>query len=235
MWTRDVMAVLAGVALLAGCATTNVAPVKGAGSGFLGKDYALLTPGETAKGQAGMRYYNPEAQWRGYSKVIIDPVTVWGDEASKLSPEDQQALSTYFNGALEKSFSEKFQVVTTPAPGVMKLQVAIVDAESATPGLRTISLVLPQARLLTAVGSAAAGKQVFAGALQVEAKLTDAATGRLLAASAVRGVGGSNVSSAAQVSWGDAQDAMQLFSTRAAANLSALTSGTATAADLPVK
>ena len=43
-------------------ATTDVAAVKGTGSGFLGKDYALLTPGETSKGQAGLRYYSPSAQ-----------------------------------------------------------------------------------------------------------------------------------------------------------------------------
>jgi hypothetical protein len=117
----------------------------------------------------------------------------------------------------------------------MRLQVAVVDAEGATPGLRTISLVLPQARVLTAAGSMASGHQVFAGSLQVEARLTDAATGRLLAATVARGVGGSNVAAAAQVSWGDAQNAMDLFSTRAAGNLHALTSGKATAAQLPLE
>ena len=86
---------------------------------------------------------------------------------SKISAEDQHALSTDFRSALDKAFSEKFQVVSIPGPGVMKLQVAVVDAESATPGLRTISLVLPQARLLTMAGSAATGTQLFAGALQV--------------------------------------------------------------------
>jgi hypothetical protein len=49
--------------IVAGCATTVMEPVKPTSSGFLGKDYALLTPGETAKGQAGLRYFNPAAQW----------------------------------------------------------------------------------------------------------------------------------------------------------------------------
>ena len=235
MYTRVLSTAVLTIVMLAACATTTIEPVKGTGSGFLGKDYALLTPGETSKGQAGLRYYNPAARWREYIKIIVDPVTFWGDEVSAVPAVDQQALSTYFNGALDKAFAEKFQVVTVPGPGVMKLQVAIVDAESATPGLRTISLVLPQARLLTAVGSAASGKQVFAGALQVEAKLTDAATGRLLAASVARGVGGGHVTAAAQVSWGDAENAMDLFSTRAAANVYALTSGAATAAQLPLQ
>ena len=98
---------------------------------------------------------------------------------------------------LEKAFSEKFQVVTQPAPGVVKLQVAVVDAEAATPGLRSFSMVVPQARLLPTVGSMASGKQVFAGALQVETKLIDAATGQLLAAAIARGVGGDSIKTAA--------------------------------------
>jgi hypothetical protein len=69
--------------IVASCATTEMAAVKPANSGFLGNDYALLTPGETAKGQAGLRYFNPAAQWRRYNKMMIEPVTFWGDEAQK--------------------------------------------------------------------------------------------------------------------------------------------------------
>jgi hypothetical protein len=220
--------------LAAGYATTEMAAVKPMSSGFLGKDYALLTPGETAKGQAGLRYFNPAAQWRQYSKIIIEPVTFWGDETSKVPPSDQQALTTYFNGALEKEFGQKFPLVATPGPGVMKLQVAITDAEAATPGLRTVSLIVPQARLLSTVGSLATGKQVFAGSLQAEAKLRDAATGQLLAALVARGAGGGSVKAAAQWEWGDAENAMDLFARRMARGLSALTTGAATPADLPL-
>ena len=228
------MAVIASVLIVAGCATTKVEGIKTAPTGFLGKDYALLTPGDVSKGQAGLRYYNPAAQWRTYNKVLLEPVTFWGDEATKVAPGDQQAPGTYFNGSLEKAFSDKFQVVTSPGPGVLRLQVAVVDAEGATPGVRTISLVVPQARMLTTVGSLATGKDLFAGSLQVEAKLTDAATGQLLSAAIARGVGGGSLKAAAQVQWGDAQNAMDLFSKRAASNLRALTTGRATVAELPL-
>jgi len=110
----------------------------------------------------------------------------------------------------------------------------VTDVESATPGLRTISLVVPQARLLNTVQSLATGKQLFAGSLQVEAKLTDASTGKLLSAAVARGVGGGSLKAAAQVQWGDAENAMDLFARRTAKGLAALTSGTATPADLPL-
>jgi hypothetical protein len=221
--------------MLAGCATTDVAEVKkGPGSGFLGRDYALLTPGEVAKGQAGLRYFNPQANWHHYGRVMLEPVTFWGDDVGKVAPADQQALGTYFNGSLAREFGKHFDVVTVPGPGVVRLQVAVVDVEAATPGLRSISLVVPQARVLTAVGSMATGEQVFAGSLQVESRLTDASTGQLLAAAIARGIGGGNVKAAAQVQWGDAQNAMDLFARRAAASLSALTTGKASPADLPL-
>jgi hypothetical protein len=235
MCARRLATAALGLALLAsGCATTQVAPVKPISSGFLGADYALLTPGETAKGQAGLRYFNPAAPWRQYNKVLIEPVTFWGDEGGKVPPSDQQALSTYFNGALEKELGQKFEIVTQPGPGVLRLQIAITDAEAATPGLRSVSLVVPQARVLSTVGSLATGEQVFAGSLQAEGKVRDAATGQLLSAVVARGVGGGSVKAAAQWKWGDTQNAMDLFAKRLAKNLHGLTSGAATPADLPL-
>jgi len=225
------------LALMAtGCALTEMKAVKKTpDSGFLGKDYSLLTPGDVSKGQAGLRYFNPSAQWRQYTRIIIEPVTFWGDENSKVKPSDQQALTTYFKGTIDKEFAEQFEIVTTPAPGVVRLQVAITDAEAATPGMRTISVIVPQMRLLNAVQSMATDKQVFAGGLQAEMKVTDAATGQLLSAAVARAMGGASVKAAAQVEWGDAQNAMDFFAKRGATNLKALTTGRATVAELPVE
>ena len=78
------------------------------------------------------------------------------------------------------------------------------------------------------------GKQAFAGALELEAKLTDAASGQLLSAVVARGVGGGSMKAAAQWKWGDAENAIDLFSKRAASNLHALTTGRATPAELPL-
>jgi len=107
--------------------------VKAPTSSFLGPDARLLTPGDVSKGQAGLRYFNPAAQWQQYKSVLIEPVTFWGDETSKVAPSDQQALAAYFKGALDKEFGEKFQVVSEPGPGVVRVQFAITDAEAATP------------------------------------------------------------------------------------------------------
>ena len=85
------------LALMAtGCAVTEMRSVtKTPDSGFLGKDASLLTPGDISKGQVGLRYFNPSAQWRQYTKIIIEPVTFWGDDTTKVKPPDQQACHLF--------------------------------------------------------------------------------------------------------------------------------------------
>ena len=52
----------------------------------------------------------------------------------------------------------------------MKLDVAIVDASSATPVLRSISMIVPQARLLSSLKYLATGSFPFVGGAQAEAQ-----------------------------------------------------------------
>ncbi|MCC6766168.1 MAG: DUF3313 domain-containing protein [Deltaproteobacteria bacterium] len=218
---------------LAGCATTKQVSVKQVKeSGFLG-DYSRLTPGDTAKGQALLRYVNATAQWTQYKAVVIEPVTFWGTDATKLSPSAQQALTTYFRSALETQFGTKMKVVEAPGPGVMKIQVAITDAESATPVLRTVSLVVPQARALNTLQSVATGHWAFAGGCQIEARLSDASTGQTLGEMVDRRVGGSSMKAAAQWQWGDVQNAMDSWATEYAARVSAWTTGKAAPGNPP--
>lgn len=80
--------------LVAGCAVTQQQAVKSSNlSGFLG-DYSKLTPGGSE--QAGLRYINPDVQWTQYKQIVIEPVTFWGGEATKVSAADQQALCNFF-------------------------------------------------------------------------------------------------------------------------------------------
>ena len=69
-------------------------------------------------------------------------------DTTKVSAAEQKALTDYFFQVLREQLGQKFQLVDEAGPGVMRLQVALTDAEAATPGLRTISTIVPQARAL---------------------------------------------------------------------------------------
>jgi hypothetical protein len=84
-----------------------------------------------------LAYINSSASWNSYNKVMIAPVTYWADNDSKLSSSEQQVLCDYFYNVLQQDFGKNFTIVNDPGPGVAKLTVALTDATSATPVLRT--------------------------------------------------------------------------------------------------
>jgi hypothetical protein len=222
-WVGVTMAVLVLMWTVAGCSTTQQVSVQRPGTpGFLG-DTSMLTPGD--KEQASLRYVNPAAQWTQYKKVLLEPVTFWGDDKTKISAKDQQMLCNFLQEQLYDQLGKKFQMVNEPGEGVMRLQIALVDAESAMPILRTVSMVIPQARLLSSLKYLATGTYPFIGAAEAEAKMTDSVTGQLLGEWIDKRVGGGSIKTAAQWEWGDAENAMKEWASLAATRLSSWTSG----------
>ena len=214
---------LAGL-LLAGCAQTvapepNIVqraqgetPAPPPPSGFLGSDYSLLQPaGQGSDQQAMLRYVNPSASWSSYNQIMVVPVTFWAADDTKVSGHDQQVLCDYFYVTLVQYLSKNFTIVNGPGPGVMKLSVALTDASAAVPGLRTISVVVPQARALNLIKNAATGTYAFVGSAEGDAKLTDSVSGVLLAAWSDKRMGGVSVKNADVFQWGDAENAMNYW------------------------
>lgn len=217
------------VIALGGCAVTEQeSPDRidvGAGSGFL-KDYSQLQPGK--KGQALLVYFNPSADWSRYNKILIEPVTVGLGPSHALSEQDQQMLSSYYYHALETSLSKNFTLATQPGPDVMTVRAALTDATTATPVLRTISVVIPQARLLSAVKNMATGSYAFVGSAQSEGEVLDSVTGARLAAAVDRRSGGTSVKNADVWQWGDAEKAMDYWAQRTDQRLVELAQGAGT-------
>jgi hypothetical protein len=223
---RALAATAVGALLLSACTTTQKAPIEQSSlnCGLLGDICGQLRPG--GEDQASLRYINPSAQWASYSKVMIDPVTFWGGESTSVSSADQQMLVNYFSQRLEEQLGKKFEVVNRPGPGVMKVSVAMTDAETATPVLRSISMIVPQAHMLSNLKYLATGTFPFVGGAQVEAKLTDSVSGDLLAAVADKRIGGGRFKTGFQWQWGDAENAIDEWCIKTAERLSAWTAGT---------
>ena len=115
----------------------------------------------------------------------------------------------------------------------MKLHVAITDADSAVPGLRTVSLIVPQARALNTLQSVATNHWAFAGSCEIEGRLSDAATGQMLGEMVDKRLGGGALSSAVQWQWGDAKNALDAWAAKYAARVSAWTTGAAAPGTAP--
>ncbi|AUB80525.1 DUF3313 domain-containing protein [Candidatus Thiodictyon syntrophicum] len=220
------LALIAGASLLlTGCAATLQASIgdRTAICSFLGPVCRKLTPG--GEGQSYLRYVNSGARWSQYRKVIVDPVIIVSSAESQIPPAAAQHLANYFDAALKEKLGTRFKLTDQPGAGVMRIQVALTDARAATPGLRTITMAVPQARTLSTVGYLATGSFPFVGAAEGAAKVLDSRSGELLAALADRQVGGGHIKAAAQWTLGDAENAINLWAERAANQLYAWTSG----------
>src|SRR5262249_15657852 len=138
---------------------------------------------------------------------------------------DQERLTALFQQSLMDALATKYQVVDRPGPGTMQLQVVILDIEAATPGVRSVSMAIPHARLLGTGYYAVSGKYPFVGGGQAAFKGREAVTGRVLGAGVDRRVGGGSVQTAAHWQWGDAENVIKAWSQQLADGMSAYTSG----------
>jgi hypothetical protein len=215
------------IATLTGCATTQKGKLeKDTGCAMLTPDVCENLVAVVGKDRVGLRYMAPGVDWSQYTKVLISPVAFYGSDKSKVSASDQQELTNFMYQVLVKSVGEKFPLVDTPGPGVMRVQVGITDVKGATPGLRTVSMVIPQARALATLKYLATGSYPFVGSAEAEILVTDAVTGKTLAGAMDRRIGGGSVETAAQWTMGDAEDAMEKWAELMVLRLSQLQQGT---------
>jgi hypothetical protein len=222
---KSICPLLAMIALAA-CAVTTQQPLseveKAPRSGFL-SDYSLLQPGK--EGQARLRYVNPNADWNSYTGIFIEPVVFISDADERVDPKDQQVLSSYYYNALKTHLSGVLPIVDQPGPHVLVVRAALSDVSSATPGLRTISVVVPQARVINAAQSLATDSYAFVGSARSEGEFKDGGTGQTLAEAVDGRSGGMSIKNAGVWKWGDAENVMDYWAELAAKRLNEFRSG----------
>jgi len=192
------------------CATTQQANTV-ATSGFL-DDYSILQKG-AGDNEALLRYVNPIADWKKYTKVMIDPVQLWMGKSSSLRfipREDRIRLASVLFGKIRDGLLADYQVVREPGPHVMRISVALTEAKSSDAVLDTISSILPTGYVVSGTKSLATGTGTFVGAASVEAKITDGELGTLLAA-AVDRRGGAKSLSGVTSEWDDVEESFQYW------------------------
>jgi hypothetical protein len=207
------LAVLAA-ALLGGCAGSYQAR-----SVDLKPDTILVSPDVYQKGtgdQVLYRYVNQAVDWKQYDKVMIEPVVIYKEaELDKDQLQNYQLLANNAYNYLTKEMGTQATIVTTPEPGTIKFQLAIVDAEKSAPVRNIISTIVPQAAVISGLKYLVTGKMMAVGEITAEARLTDAMTGQLLGAGYDRRVGGKDLGESFN-GWYNADSAMQFWAKKAA-------------------
>ena len=166
---------------LIGCSSTKKSD-KVVFSGFL-NDYSILRKGD--EGEATWVYQNPIAEWKKYTKVIVDPVQVWMGKKSTMqsvSREERVALSTRLWGILSDKLKRDYRITQEPGPEAFRVSVALTEAEAS--------------RVM--------------GTAMVEAKITDSQIGNLLVAAVDRRRGTANVTSESG-RWGDVEASFEYW------------------------
>jgi hypothetical protein len=207
------------------CSVTDQAkPSQVQFSGFLG-DYTDLKPTDNTN-LVLLRYINPNAPWSTYTAVRLEPVTFWADPKSQVPLPTQQMLTDYAYQKFAAALTAKgIPITDRSGPGVLVVRMALTDATSATPVLRTISVVVPQARLLSAASSLVTGHYAFTGSIQTEGEAIDSTTGTKEAAWVDKRFGGASIKNADVSTWGDAEKAIDLWADLAATRLADLKQG----------
>jgi hypothetical protein len=201
---------------LAGCAATQHGKSVEK-SGFLG-DYSMLRKGETSTmgedPEALLVYRNPKANWKKYTKIILDPVTLWvGTKDSQLKDvpiEDRQRLGNLLWAKLDENLRKDYEMTSQPGPDVMRFQAALTEAGKSNVALDTITSIVPQARVLGGAKGMVTGVSAFTGSASAEMKITDTETGELLAAGVDRR-GGTKSLSGVTNSWNDVEEAFRFW------------------------
>jgi len=169
-----------------------------------------------AEGEALYRYVKPGVDIKQYTKIMIDPVLIAKD--GELDPKDQENYQKLANNAyvyLTKDLEKDYQIVQAAEPGTMRIQLAIVDADSSKPVRNLMSTVMPIGMGLSLIKYGATGKASGVGEITGEIKVTDAMNGDLLFAAVDRRVGGKEVKGIWDT-WYNADSALQYWAKRVA-------------------
>jgi hypothetical protein len=178
------------------------------------KDSLLINPAILEKGtdgQALYRYVNPKADFKSYSKILIDPVII--SKSADMAADEAENYQKLVNNAfvlLNDQLKNDYSIVKSPEPGALRVQMAILAASSASKVRSVTSTVLPIGIAINLVKYGATGKPTAVGDITVELKITDAATGELLGAAVDQRVGGMNIAGAWD-SWRTADGALEYW------------------------
>lgn len=166
---------------LAGCASSTPVAYKGLSSA------GQLQP--VKDDDAPFQYRSPTADPRSFSKILIDPVSIYiGEDAQfgSVSQEDRKIIADYMQQKFAERLRSNYRIVERPEAGTMRLHLTLTGIETSTPVISTLSHITPIGLAVNTGLQASNRNGTFFGSVSYAAELSDASTGNLLYAYVTR-------------------------------------------------
>ena len=173
------LALLASVALLAGCAGS--APNKYAGL----DSSSRLTPNPSEDSDRIPFKYASPVNWKKYDSINIAPVTIYQGSDGQFNDvvrSDRQQLADYMQKKFSEVLGKKFKVVSSPAPGTLNLKLTLTGADTTPQVIGTFTKFDLAGGPYNIVQSVRGGRGLMSGYVNYAVEIHDAATNELLLA-----------------------------------------------------
>lgn len=144
-------------------------------SGFL-NNYTGLRPSPDDSG--AWSYKKPGVNFKGYTKIILDPLVIWPHPDSAYGGLDSLTvwkLALGFQNSMSQALAGGYAIVKEPGPGVLRLRAALTDVMLEHPKLASPGPLLPLANdILIQASEKISGMNALEGEAAIEAELLDA-------------------------------------------------------------
>jgi hypothetical protein len=185
-------------------------------SGYLG-DYSQLKKGDSD--EAKLIYIDTAVDWKKYTKIHIQPVELWKSDdkeskLGKLSVKNQEMLVSFLYTELNTALKKDFTIVDQAGPDTLVLRTAVTEASRSAPVRNLLTTIVPFGIAANILKTAAFGRGIGVGQVQLEMELLDGQTQKRLAAAVDRRCGTKALRTKFDGTWGDVKLAFEYWANR---------------------
>ena len=130
-------------------------------------------------------FLNENAKFNSYDKIILDYVVFFVKEDAEykgLQIDEMQQLAEAFHKSVIEALSDKYQFVSKPGPGVMRVRLALTNVEPIKLGRSFLTSVVPVGMAINLVKVGVTGESIGVGRTSMEGEIFDSMSGMRLCA-----------------------------------------------------
>lgn len=159
-------------------------------------------------------FLNENAKFSSYDKIILDYVVFFVKEDAEykgLQIDEMQQLAEAFHKSVIEALSDKYQFVSKPGPGVMRVRLALTNVEPIKPGRSFLTSVVPVGMAINLVKVGVTGESIGVGRTSMEGEIFDSMSGMRLCAAIDREVGGKYTGYKGDTKWAHAEGTFEAW------------------------